>query len=152
MRNIAIPLTTTNYDYLKNKHPEEFISSYKDSVALSMEAVLKSYSYCDKKAHKKIDRKIYPKEILLSYNESKWRRSGFTKISIEHIRVINRMIDVMMKKDFIDYSLKLLVNEPDIEYQRCIVMYCEEIGLSYDYTLFQTLKKRFYRHRKKTNK
>lgn len=62
------------------------------------------------------------------------------------------MIDVMMKNNFLEYAKKLKENNVEIEYNQCIVIYCEETGLSYDYTLFQTLKKRFYRHRKKTNK
>ena len=149
MRKIAIPLTTTNFEYLQKKHPDEFTSSYKDSLALSLEAILKTYSYCDRDKFKKIDRKKYPNDVMLSYNESKWRRSSFTKISMEHIRVINRMIDVMMKNDFIEYSIRLIDNSPQIEYKECIVGYCKETGLSYDNTLFETLKKRFYRHRKK---
>lgn len=147
MRKIAIPLTTTNYDYLQKKHPEEFSASYKDSIALSIEAIIKSHSYCSTDAFKKIDRKKYPKEVMLVYNELKWRRSGFTKISMEHIRIINKMIDVMMKNDFIDYSTELIEKNKQIEYKECIISYCEECGLSYDNTLFETLKKRFYRHR-----
>jgi hypothetical protein len=149
MRKIAIPLTTTNYEYLQKKHPEELRSSYKDSLALSIEAIIKTHSYCKKEVFEKIDRKKYPNEVLLTYNENKWRRSGFSKISMEHVRLINRMIDVIMKEEFIEYSTELIDVTKEIEYKECIISYCEECGLSYDNTLFETLKKRFYRHRVK---
>lgn len=151
MRHISIPLKENNYHFLRVIHPHPLKSSLKDSLALSIESIIKNHSYSIQDYTAKIDRQIYPCEIEISYNENKFRKSGASKLSMTAIKAINYMIDRLIKIKFIEFRQVLKEKDNAIMNIDCIDGFCELYGLSLDDTFFQTLKKFEYRNRKKAS-
>lgn len=147
MRKTTIPLTHNNYVFIKKIHPNEFKTSIKDPLALSFESIIKHHSYSVENLMKKIDRRKYPEDIDVIYSEKKYQRSSGSKITLETVRLINTMIDRMLKMKFIEYCEEKKKQYPTMMYKDCIIYFCEDYCLSYDSTFFETLKKFEYRER-----
>lgn len=147
MRKISIPLLQNNYVFINAIHPDIFKTSLKDPLALSFESIIKSHSYSTENLQSKIDRKKYPADIEIIYSEKKHLRSAGTKISLKTVRLINAMIDRMIKVEFLKFCETTKKNKPDIMYKDCIAGFCEYYCLSYDSTFFESLKKFEYRDR-----
>lgn len=145
MPSIFVPVTKSNFNFLKVHHPKPIKFINRDRLGLAFGSIIK-HNY---KSYKKIDEAIlrtdYPEEIEIIYERFHYPRNS--KICSRGVRAINNQIARLIQFELNAYIRIEMRVDPDVEIRTKIYEFLQKYGLSDHAKYVATLERQNRRYR-----